>query len=33
MDKEGKTGKRPAEFKTAPGDNFGLVTLERVKEK
>jgi uncharacterized protein (TIGR03067 family) len=33
LDKEGKAGKRPTEFKTAAGDGFALLTLERVKEK
>jgi uncharacterized protein (TIGR03067 family) len=33
LDKEGTTGKRPAEFKAAAGDGFALITLERVKDK
>jgi uncharacterized protein (TIGR03067 family) len=33
IDKEGKAGKRPAEFKTAAGDGFALLKFERVKEK
>ena len=33
IDKEGKSGKRPTEFKTAAGDGFALLTLERIKEK
>ena len=33
LDKEGEAGKRPTEFKTAPGDGFALLTLERVKDK
>ncbi len=32
MDKEGQTGKRPTEFKTAAGDGLALITLERVKK-
>lgn len=32
LDKEGKAGKRPTEFKTADGDGFALITLERVKK-
>jgi uncharacterized protein (TIGR03067 family) len=33
LDKEAKTGKRPAQFKTAAGDGFALLKFERVKEK
>jgi uncharacterized protein (TIGR03067 family) len=33
VDKEGEAGKRPTAFKTAAGDGFALLTLERVKEK
>ncbi|MBM4069345.1 MAG: TIGR03067 domain-containing protein [Planctomycetes bacterium] len=33
LDKEGEAGKRPTEFKTAAGDGFALLTLERVKDK
>lgn len=33
LDKEGKAGKRPTEFKTAAGDGCVLITLERVKDK
>ncbi len=33
FDKEWEAGKRPTEFKTAVGDGFALVTLERVKDK
>ena len=32
LDKEGQAGKRPAEFRTAAGDGFALITLERVKK-
>jgi uncharacterized protein (TIGR03067 family) len=31
LDKEGEAGRRPTEFKTAPGSGFALITLERVK--
>lgn len=31
IDKEGKHGKRPAEFKTMAGDGLALITLERGK--
>ena len=31
IDKEGKTGKRPTEFKTKAGDGLALIKLERVK--
>jgi hypothetical protein len=30
--KEGQGDKRPSEFKTAAGDGFALITLERVKK-
>jgi uncharacterized protein (TIGR03067 family) len=30
IDKEGEAGRRPTEFKTAPGSGFALITLERV---
>jgi uncharacterized protein (TIGR03067 family) len=33
LDKEGAVGKRPTEFKTAAGDGFALIVLERVKDK
>ncbi len=33
LDWNGQAGKRPTEFKTAAGDGFALLTLERVKEK
>jgi uncharacterized protein (TIGR03067 family) len=33
VDKEGEAGKRPTGFKTAAGDGFALLTLQRVKEK
>ena len=33
MDKEGKHGKRPTEFKTTNGDGLALITLERVKQE
>lgn len=33
LDKEGKTGKRPTQFKTAAGDGFALLKFERVKDK
>jgi uncharacterized protein (TIGR03067 family) len=33
LDKEGTAGKRPTEFKTAAGDGFALIVLERVKDK
>jgi RNA polymerase sigma factor (sigma-70 family) len=32
LDKEGEAGKRPTAFKTAAGDGFALLTLERVKK-
>jgi uncharacterized protein (TIGR03067 family) len=32
IDKEGKHGKRPTEFKTMAGDGLVLITLERVKQ-
>jgi uncharacterized protein (TIGR03067 family) len=32
LGKEGQGGKRPSEFKTAAGDGFALITLERVKK-
>jgi uncharacterized protein (TIGR03067 family) len=31
LDKDGKTGKRPTEFKAAAEDGFALLTLKRVK--
>jgi uncharacterized protein (TIGR03067 family) len=32
IDKEGKHGKRPTEFKTTAGDGLVLITLQRVKQ-
>jgi uncharacterized protein (TIGR03067 family) len=32
IDKEGKHGKRPTDFKTTAGDGLVLITLERVKQ-
>ncbi len=33
IDKEGASGKYPTEFKTAAGDGFALLTLQRVRDK
>ncbi len=33
LHKEGEVGKRPTDFKTAPGDGLVLMTFQRVKEK
>jgi uncharacterized protein (TIGR03067 family) len=33
IDKEGKSGKRPTEFKTVAGDGLVLILLERVKKE